>query len=57
MNQVKDSLSGVNVHPVPLFASSWVALFTLLRSNFVKGRHETSADIKDDDVSTGSAQH
>lgn len=33
MNQAKDSFSGVAVHSVPLFASSWIALFSLLRNN------------------------
>ncbi|MFT5139435.1 MAG: hypothetical protein ACI9H8_001359 [Lysobacterales bacterium] len=40
MNEVKDRMTGVVVHPVPLFASSWVALFCLLRTSFVNGRNE-----------------
>jgi hypothetical protein len=41
MNQYKNSMNGVTVHPVPLFASSWVALFCFLRNSLAKGRDET----------------
>lgn len=33
INEVKQSADSVAVRPVPLFASSWVALFSFLRSN------------------------
>ena len=47
MNELKNSMSGAIPRPVPLFASSWVALFCLLRSSFVKGRSKTETEIND----------
>ena len=47
MNELKNSMRGAIPRPVPLFASSWVALFCLLRSSFVKGRSKTETDITD----------
>lgn len=38
MNQIKHSISGVIVHPVPLFASSWVALYCYIRNILDKDR-------------------
>jgi hypothetical protein len=57
MNEMKDSMTGVDVHPVPLFASSWVALFCLLRSNFAKSRNEADAAIDPDRTGSGDTQH
>ena len=38
MNQLKSGVSGVNVHPVPLFASIWVALYCYIRNILDKDR-------------------
>ncbi len=40
MNQLKSGVSGVIVHPVPLFASIWVALYCYFRNFLDKDRAE-----------------
>lgn len=46
MGQMKSFSTGAAVHPVPLFASSWVALYRYLRQNF--GRNRKRADTATD---------
>ena len=57
MNQVKNSMNGVLVHPIPLFASSWVALFCLLRSNLAKSRSEPGAEIEHENAGKIKTRH
>ncbi len=38
MNRCKHNISGVIVDPVPLFASSWVALYCYIRNILDKAR-------------------
>ncbi len=38
MNQLKNSTSGEIVHPEPLFASIWVALYCYFRNSLDKDR-------------------
>ena len=38
MGQVKNSTTGAAVQPVPLFSSSWVALYHYFRENYGKKR-------------------
>lgn len=55
MNQSKNSFSGVTVHPIPLFASSWVALFCLLRNNLVnyQAKSESATEQREaEDINT-----
>ncbi len=55
MNQLKDSMSGVIVHSETLFASSWVALYCLLRNSFEKGHSETEAKTEHDGAGDNAA--
>jgi hypothetical protein len=57
MNQAKDSFTSVRVNPEPLFASSWVALYSLLRRNFANGRNETETETENEQAGTGDMQH
>lgn len=41
MNQLKDNTDGVISRPVPLFGSSWMALYYFLR-NRLAGQHDKS---------------
>jgi hypothetical protein len=47
MNQVKQRTESEMVNEFPLFASSWVALFHLLRENFTKGGAACCATAND----------
>lgn len=38
MNRFKHNIGGVIVHPAPLFASSWVALYCYIRNILDKAR-------------------
>ena len=51
MNETKDSLTGVQAPSAPLFASSWVALFSFLRHSL--GKDQDSADTTVTEVSQG----
>jgi len=57
MNQLKNSMNSVVVHPVPLFASSWVALFYLLRTSFMKSGSESEAESKIDGKGVDDTRH
>ena len=57
MNEFKNGMSGVTVHPVPLFASSWVALFCFLRSSLAKGRDESVSEIGDKHTEVDETRH
>jgi len=57
MNQTKNSFSGVTVHPIPLFASSWVALFCLLRNNLVKYQAKSGSDSEQHDARYINTRH
>ena len=48
MNHLKDRMTGGVVNPAPLFASSWVALYCLLRNSLAKSRQEASARVEND---------
>ena len=55
MNEAKNSFSGVTARPVPLFASSWMALFSLLRNNLVNHQAKSDTDteqLEDGDINT-----
>ena len=43
MNQCNQRTDGMITHEVPLFASSWVALFVYLRESFIKDGTDDSA--------------
>jgi hypothetical protein len=45
MNQFKQNTGGTLVQTAPLFASSWAALFSLLRDGLAKGRDNASVSI------------
>lgn len=49
INEVKQSADSVAVHPVPLFASSWVALFSFLRSNLLGEAGAGAPESTDDE--------
>jgi hypothetical protein len=58
MNQSKDSVTGVIVHPVPLFASSWIALFCFLKDSLGQSRMDTEQPAeKDRKGGTGHTRH
>ena len=57
MNQLKNSMNSVVVQPVPLFASSWVALFYLLRTSFMKSSNETGNETKHDNDGVDNTRH
>jgi hypothetical protein len=45
MNRYKTESNGAVVNPIPLFSSSWLALFYLLRKNFNERRgHSTTSE-------------
>lgn len=45
MNGYKTDSNGAMANPIPLFASSWLALFYLLRKNFSERRtHSNKPD-------------
>jgi len=46
MGQLKNSTTGAAIQPVPLFASSWVALFRHFQENLGKKRED------DDQIAT-----
>lgn len=48
MNQTKSRMTDVMVHSVPLFASSWVALFSLIRNNLGKERDDADPQLEGD---------
>lgn len=52
MNRYKTESNGAVANPMPLFSSSWLALFYLLRKNFNERRtdsspHDDSSQRKD----------
>jgi hypothetical protein len=57
MNQTKNSFSGVTVHPIPLFASSWVALFCLLRSSLVNYQAKSESDTEQREAGDINTKH
>ena len=57
MNQLKNNMTDGAAHPVPLFASSWVALYCLLRNSLAKSRSEANAKVENDNTGVNSNKH
>ena len=55
MNQAKNSFSGAAEHPEPLFASSWMALYSLLRDNL--GKHQDKSESDTEQHATPDTPH
>ncbi len=57
MNELKNSMTRTDVQPEPLFASSWVALYCLLRNSFAKSRSETGTQAEKDSTGVDPTRH
>ena len=57
MNQAKNRMTDVMVHPVPLFASTWVALYCLLRNSLVKPRDVADPHAEIDKIDADFTEH
>lgn len=54
MNEVKHSAKRVAARPAPLFASSWLALFSLLRSSLLGEPGAASSESAENDAGDSS---
>ena len=58
MNQVKNNMTDTMVQTVPLFSSSWVALFCILRNSLATSRLQAAAAIeRSRPQATGNTPH
>ena len=57
MNQSNHSINGVVARPVPLFASSWVALYCYLRNFLNKDHAQRDAPAKSPETEAKHITH
>jgi len=56
MNPSEQNTDGAVVATTPLFASTWLALFNVLRKNYHKRRFEVSSNIDSTDTTEKNNQ-
>ena len=57
MNQTKNRMTDVMVRPVPMFASTWVALYCLLRKSLGKPRDAADPHAEIDKIDAAFTEH
>jgi len=57
MNQAKNRMTDVMAQPVPLFASTWVALYCLLRNSLGKGGDAADPHTEIDKIDAGFTEN
>ena len=57
MNQTKNRMTDVMVQHVPMFASTWVAMYCLLRNSLGKQSDATNPHAKIDKIDAAFTEH